>query len=444
MGNLRIYFAITTFHPLIGGAETQTLAQGRNLRERGYEATIVTFRYDRSWLSREEIEGVPVIRVAGTLLGGREKLPRLLQKLSYLMALVVMGWTLWRHRRHYDILHVYQLSSLALLSALVSRLTGKAIIIAVRCAGAGRSTTTKSHNEASLIAGPLDNTAPWLKVDGQTWIDGDLEGLQRMGKPFVRFTRSLLHRAHAVMIVLSSRMESYLAAHDFHLSDLQLIPNGVNITRFHPRDSDTATDERAQVVVCVSKLRYEKGIDVLLQAWRLVQEHLPQPSQARLIIVGDGPLQTQLECMTQALGIAGSVEFAGLQSDVPAQLHRGCLAVLPSRWEGMPNALLEAMACGSACVATRVSGSEDAIEHGVNGLLVESEDYQGMSQALLTLLRDPLLAQKYGQAARTTSEKYYSLEYIIDRYIELYQRITQGRRQIIEDPQPPHIYHLPS
>lgn len=444
MGNLRIYFAITTFHPLIGGAETQTLAQGRNLRERGYEATIVTFRYDRSWLSREEIEGVPVIRVAGTLLGGREKLPRLLQKLLYLMAMMVMVWTLWRHRHCYDILHVCQLNLLALPTALVCRLTGKPMIILLCSAGSGKATTTKSHNEASLVAGPLDNTAPWLKVDGQTWIDGDLEGLQRLGKPFVRFTRSLLHRAHAVMIVLSSRMESYLAAHDFHLSDLQLIPNGVNITRFHPLDSDTATDERAQVVVCVSKLRYEKGIDVLLQAWRLVQEHLSQPSRARLIIVGDGPLQTQLECMTQALGIAGSVEFAGLQSDVPAQLHRGCLAVLPSRWEGMPNALLEAMASGSACVATRVSGSEDAIEHGVNGLLVEPEDYQGMAQALLTLLHDPLLAQEYGQAARTTSEKYYSLEHIIDRYIELYQRIAHGRKQIIEDTQPPHLYHLPS
>src|SRR5436305_9637860 len=254
----------------------QALAQGRSLSKRGYETTIITFRHDRSWLSREVIEGVPVMRVAGALLGGREKLPRLLQRLMYLAALLVMGWKLWRHRRHYDILHVYQLSSLALLSALVSRLTGKAIIIAVRCAGAGRSTTTKSHNEASLIAGPLDNTAPWLKVDGQTWIDGDLEGLQRMGKPFVRFTRSLLHRAHAVMIVLSSRMESYLATYDFHLPDVQLIPNGVDITRFHPLDSDTATDERAQVVVCVSKLRYEKGIDVLLQACRLVQEHLPQ------------------------------------------------------------------------------------------------------------------------------------------------------------------------
>jgi len=444
VGNLRIYFAITTFHPLVGGAETQTLAQGRNLRERGYEATIVTFRYDRSWLSREEIEGVPVIRVAGTLLGGREKLPRVLQKLLYLMAMLVMVWTLWRRRHCYDILHVCQLNLLALPTALVCRLTGKPMIILLCSAGSGKATTTKVHNQASLVAGPLDTTAPWLKVDGQTWVDGDLEGLERMGKPVVSLTRFLLHHIHAAVVVLSSRMKGYLAAHDFHLPDVQLIPNGVDITRFHPLDSDTATDERAQVVVCVSKLRYEKGIDVLLQAWRLVQEHLPQPSQARLIIVGDGPLQTQLECMAQALGIASSVEFAGLQSDVPAQLHRGCLAVLPSRWEGMPNALLEAMACGSACVATRVSGSEDAIEHGVNGLLVESEDYQGMSQALLTLLHDPLLAQKYGRAARTTSEKYYALEYIIDRYIELYQRIAHGRRQIIEDPQPSHIYHLPS
>jgi glycosyltransferase involved in cell wall biosynthesis len=191
-------------------------------------------------------------------------------------------------------------------------------------------------------------------------------------------------------------------------------------------------------------LRYEKGIDVLLQAWYLVQKQLPQPSQARLIIVGDGPLQTQLECMAQALGIAGSVEFAGLQSDILAQLHRGTLAVLPSRFEGMPNALLEAMACGSACVATRVSGSEDIIQHGVNGLLVESEDYQGMAQALFTLLRNPALAQKYGHVARTTIEKHFSLEHITDMYVELYQRIADHRSQNIEDIQPSEIYHLPS
>jgi len=439
VSNPRIYIAIATFLPLVGGAEKQALAQARSLREKGYETTIITFHHDRTWLSRDVIEGVPIIRVAGALLGGREKLPRLLQKLLYLMAIIVMCWTLWRHRHCYDVLHVYQLSLLALPTALVCRLTGIPMIIAVRSAG---SSSAKSH--MSLVAGPLDVTAPWLQIDGQTRVDGDLEWLERMGKPVVRFIRSLLQRNHAVVIILSSRMKNYLADHNFNLPGTQLIPNGVDTTHFHPLYPDTSTDERAQVVVCVSKLRYEKGIDVLLQAWYLVQKQLPQPSQARLIIVGDGPLQTQLECMAQALGIAGSVEFAGLQSDIPAQLHRGNLAVLPSRFEGMPNALLEAMACGSACVATRVSGSEDIIQHGVNGLLVESEDYQGMAQALFTLLRNPVLAQEYGRVARATIEKHYSLERITDIYVELYQRIADHRSQNIEDIQPSEIYHLPS
>ena len=439
MSNPRIYIAIATFLPLVGGAEKQALAQARSLREKGYETTIITFHHDRTWLSRDVIEGVPIIRVAGALLGGREKLPRLLQKLLYLMAIIVMCWTLWRHRHRYDVLHVYQLSLLALPTALVCRLTGIPMIIAVRSAGSG---SAKSH--MSLVAGPLDVTSPWLQIDGQARVDGDLEWLERMGKPVVRFIRSLLQRNHAVVIILSSRMKNYLADHNFNLPGTQLIPNGVDTTHFHPLYPDTSTDERAQVVVCVSKLRYEKGIDVLLQAWYLVQKQLPQPLQARLIIVGDGPLQTQLECMAQALGIAGSVEFAGLQSDIPAQLHRGNLAVLPSRFEGMPNALLEAMACGSACVATRVSGSEDIIQHGVNGLLVESEDYQGMAQALFTLLRNPALAQEYGHVARATIEKHYSLERITDIYVELYQRIADHRSQNIEDIQPSEIYHLPS
>jgi glycosyltransferase involved in cell wall biosynthesis len=228
-------------------------------------------------------------------------------------------------------------------------------------------------------------------------------------------------------------MKSYLAAHNFDLPGIQLIPNGADITRFSPIETDISSDERAGVVVCVSKLRYEKGIDVLLQAWHLVHQHAPQ---ARLIIVGNGPLQIQLERMAEALDIADSVEFTGLQSDVPAQLHRGSLAVLPSRWEGMPNAVLEAMACGLPCVATRVSGSEDIIQHETNGLLVEPEDYQGMAHALLTLLGDPLLIQKYGCAARETIEKHYSLEQVMNGYVELYQRITGRPSQNAEDTTP--------
>jgi len=196
-----------------------------------------------------------------------------------------------------------------------------------------------------------------------------------------------------------------------------------------PYDNNAiAEDCRAQTVICVSKMRYEKGIDVLLQAWRLVHEQTPN---ARLIIVGSGPIQPQLERLASALCISDSVEFAGLQSDVSSQLHRGKIGVLPSRWEGMPNALLEAMACGLACVATAVSGSEDIIQYGSNGFLVEPEDYEGMAQALLTLLRDPQLIQKFGLAARETIENNYSLGHITNMYIELYQRLTH--QQVVDD-----------
>src|SRR5216683_7839402 len=105
VNNPRIYIAIPTFLPLVGGAEKQALAQGRSLRERGYEATIITLHYDRKWPQQEVIEGVPVIRVAGRLLGDRERLPGLLRKVLYLIAMLVLGWALWQHRRRYDLLH---------------------------------------------------------------------------------------------------------------------------------------------------------------------------------------------------------------------------------------------------------------------------------------------------------------------------------------------------
>lgn len=439
MNNPRIYLVIDTFHPYVGGAEKQALTQGQGLRERGYQVTIVTFHYDKTWLKHEAIEGVPVIRVAGRLLGSRKRLPRVLQKLLYLLAMEVMAWTLWWHRKHYDILHVYQLSLLALPTALVCRLTGKPMIVALRSAGTGG--VTKSLNRAMHIAGPQNTNMQPMQVNGQSWVDTDLEGLERFGKPVARFTCSLLHRIHAVVVILSSRMKGHLAAHGFQRLDTQLIPNAVNTTRFHPVPSDNFLDERMGVVICVSQLRYEKGIDVLLQAWYLVQEQLPQHQQARLIIVGNGPIQTQLEDMAKALNIADSVEFTGLCSDVPAQLHRASLAVLSSRWEGMPNAVLEAMACGLPCVATRVSGSEDIIQPGVNGLLVEPEDYHGLAQALLTLLNNPLLVRNYGHAARATVENHYSLEHITDRYIELYRRIADRRYSITEERPSYEIYN---
>lgn len=417
----RICIAISTFHPLVGGAETQTLAQCQRLIETGYPTWVITFHHKQIWSPYDRVNGVPIRRVAGALIGKREKLPRIVQRSLYFLAMLVMAITIWRERNNFDILQVCQFSLLVLPLALICYIAKKPMTIIVISAGAEKP--SKTSEAAKLVAGPLDPNTPWLRVDGKTWIDGDLYGLQSAGTIVVKITRWLLKQVRAVVIVLSTRTESYLKKNGFDLPGTQIIPNGVDTTRFQPAPPKRELDQRAKTVICVSKARYEKGLDVLLQAWYIVHKHVPE---AHLVIVGNGPVQPQLEHMVNALNIEQSVEFAGLQMDIPAQLHRGLIGILPSRWEGMPNALLEAMACGLACIATRVSGSEDVIQSGVNGLLVESEDYQGMAQALVTLLQSQELTLQYGAAAHALIEQSYTLDHVLNMYIQLYHNLLSS------------------
>jgi glycosyltransferase involved in cell wall biosynthesis len=99
--------------------------------------------------------------------------------------------------------------------------------------------------------------------------------------------------------------------------------------------------------------------------------------------------------------------------------------VLSSRWEGMPNALLEAMACGIPCVATRVSGSEDIISDGINGLLVEPEQPDAMAQALRRIIEDVLFAQRLGQEGRATVVRDYQLSAVVEQCLELYRCVLE-------------------
>jgi glycosyltransferase involved in cell wall biosynthesis len=426
----RVYVVISTFLPYVGGAEIQTLAKCQRLRENGNKVRIVTFRHQKDWKIREEVKGVPTLRVAGALLGGREKFPRPVQQFLYLLAILVICWKIWDHRNNFDVLQVCQLNVLTLPLSLVCLLARKPMTIIVISAGADKS-SRDVNAVPRLVAGPLDPNQEWLKVDSQGWINGgDLQGLESKGKWGLELTRTFLYRAKAVAIVLSTRTQHYLREHGFEQLEIERIPNGVDIVRFHPApaaplasagtdSSRPSEQERNLRVICVSKLRHEKGIDVLLQAWHLVQKQKPE---ARLIIVGDGPSEAQLKRLARELNILESIEWAGLQSDVPAQLHRANIGILPSRWEGMPNALLEYMASGLASIATRVSGSEDLIQSGTNGLLVECEDYEEMAQALLTVLENAELLQKYGAAARQTVEQAYTIDYVTNRYLEVYQR----------------------
>jgi glycosyltransferase involved in cell wall biosynthesis len=418
----RVYIAISTFHPIVGGAERQALLQARVLHAHGYQVTVVTLRQKFIWPPYQLVESVPVIRVAGRFLSGREQHSSLTKSLCYALGLCIFGWTLWQKRSCYDLLHVYHLNLFSFPAALVSFVTRKPLIVGIR--SASNDPLLGAEDGLSLLSGPLQKNAPWLRIPGVLQLGGDLTDLERLGPLVVRLMYFLLARPHVVVTVLSSRMHEYLHTHHFALPNTQFIPNGVDVTRFTPGPLALSSKYRAQTVVCVSKLCYRKGSDVLLQAWRYVQKEFPH---AHLYLVGDGSIKPQLQRLAQELGIAETVEFVGIQENILTYLHRAAIAVLPSRIEGMPNAVLEAMACGLACVATRVSGSEDIVQSGVNGLLVESEDYKGLALALLSLLRDPALMMQYGQSARVHVEQCYSLEHVTDSYQALYQRLVDDR-----------------
>jgi glycosyltransferase involved in cell wall biosynthesis len=257
---------------------------------------------------------------------------------------------------------------------------------------------------------------------------GEIDHLPRaiLGSAILNFLR----KSSVFYQVLSTRCRPYLTSNGFRVEQIVHIPGSVDTEKFRPapeRRPDQSGPERD--VICVARLDYSKGIDVLLHAWGRML-HAPAGWRAhlkpRLRIVGDGSHRPQMERIATELGILDSVEFLGLSTDILDLLQPAWAFALPSRWEGMPNALLEAMACGLPSVATRVSGSEDIIADGVNGLLVEPEQPAELAQALRRIIEDVGLAQRLGQEGRATVVHEYQLNSVVQQCLELYRRLLRS------------------
>ncbi|MFM9552179.1 MULTISPECIES: glycosyltransferase [Streptomyces] len=201
-----------------------------------------------------------------------------------------------------------------------------------------------------------------------------------------------------------------------------VIPNGVDAGRFHPAAVDTVraqlpllseVDPAAPLVVCVGRLCRQKGQDVLLAAWDEVLRRVPR---ARLVLVGDGPEGERL----RALAPEG-VLFAGAVTNAVPWYQAADLVVLPSRWEGMALAPLEAMACGRPVVLTEVDGARESLPSGQEPVPVE--DPAALAGAVARLLLDPLLRESLGHQGRrhvlTTHDVRHTNEAVAGVYREL-------------------------
>lgn len=194
------------------------------------------------------------------------------------------------------------------------------------------------------------------------------------------------------------------------------VHSGIDITPFvaaQPGRLRAALGLAADIplVVCVAHLRPVKNHARLLQAMRLAEAMAPP---FELALVGEGALQTELTVLAEKLGLAGRVHFCGYRADVPAVLADADLKVLTSDWEGLPGAILEAMAAGRAVVAPSVGGVPELVVHGETGWLVSPQDVAGLAEGLQRLLQAPAWRQALGAAGRARVQRSFDFDTQLD------------------------------
>ncbi len=175
------------------------------------------------------------------------------------------------------------------------------------------------------------------------------------------------------------------------------------------------------LVGAVGRLDDQKGFDVLIESMAALKS-LP----IKCVILGEGPARPKLESLVRKHALEKSVWLLGERADVPSWLSSFDVYALPSRWEGLPNALLEAMALGLPVVASSVDGVPEAVAHEKTGLLVPADRPKALSDAFRRLVSDPALRARLGPAASASIAEKFTLRRMIGEYEATYRKLLGG------------------
>lgn len=202
---------------------------------------------------------------------------------------------------------------------------------------------------------------------------------------------------------------------------VELIPNGVDLTRFRPLNGARRTDGALRILY-VGRLSEEKNLSAIVAAACLLRDRVP----IRLAMIGAGPLAAALRAETAARGI--DLELPGIvdHTDLPARYAASDIFVLASFTEGHPKVLVEAMACGVPVVASSCPGNCAIVADGATGLLFDPARPADLAACLARLHGDPPLRERLAMNARRSVEAHYDLEVLVRREIDLLVRVGTG------------------
>lgn len=293
--------------------------------------------------------------------------------------------------RSYDVLHshLYFASVYGGWSRPLSRATARVVTL---------------HNLGYRTYPP---TTPWLK--------------------FRKWLEAVELRAADKVVAVSDAVARHYAVEQ-KLAFPTVIPNGVCPPSAQPNDRKDGVERSGTEFMAVGRLIPEKDHATLIEALARVRSW---GLDARLTIIGDGPLRPKLASLIRRAGLDDHVLMRGAltHSDVLTELSGCPIFVHPSRSEGLPLALLEAMAAGCPIVATRVGGIPEVIIHRSNGILVEPGQVEELARGLELLMLDPVLAQHLGRSARDSVRGLLSVEHQVHALLEVYEQAVQATSQ---------------
>jgi len=372
----KILFIIDSFYGTYGGAEGALTRIVRNLPADRYEAKIVTFV--------ASADAVELAKVACPI----QVLP-LRRNLSSFKSL----WSLWSlmRRERFDLVHTFFPIS-DLLGGLLAKLNGCLVVSSRRDMGILRS--------------------PWQRK-------------------LYRWMRGAYDEVHTV----SDEVRAYMIQHDgLNPGSVVTVYNGIDVERVTavPRTeaarADLGVEPGQQLILTVCNVRAVKGVDVLIRAAARVVPDFPNTVFAVVGYPNDKAYYQEMQDLAASLNIAKNVLFPGLRKDIFPAYRSSDIFCLPSRSEGFSNALIEAMAAGLPCVATRVGGNPEVVKEGQTGFIVENEDHEAMAERLLRLLRDPARAREMGQQGSSVIHGTFTSKAMTDRVVALYDSLMTSRR----------------
>ncbi|WP_432662624.1 glycosyltransferase family 4 protein [Wukongibacter baidiensis] len=352
--NILILFS--HFIPRIGGAERQLERVAYGLIKNGYTVDVITRKYEKRLQNRENINGINVIRIPIL------KLNQLSKKLTFtiftLIFLMIKG-------RKYDVIIASQLGSCSYIASIYKRFSRTPFIS--RVAG----------SEAELLSKSESGRKKFKKVASN--VD--------------------------YIVSINNRINGDLGKFNFPERRILNITNGVKLSK------PVNILDNTSIIYC-GRIKEIKGIDILLESMRILESF---NHDIQLVIVGEG---SDKQYFQKKYSDLKNIEWVGKVSNPDLYYRKSRLLVLPSRYEGVSNTLLEAMACGLPVIATKVGGNPEVINDEIDGVLIDKEDPEKLADAIISLYYDSDKLNKFQINGLKKIKESYLLDKAVGKYIK--------------------------